>query len=220
MILLSLIGAFEPIVNLGNLKFIVQNLETLTGKQVKFVKHADSDTRIILKGRHVPGNNISLGSDSDLKELSEPGNHRQISTRSMFEVLFKIKSKLTREYFKKRINSDFFLIGITSLDIFPTNDHEYVFGQSDPEKGIAIISAYRLCLTSCENLINSRILKVIMHEYGHLMNLGHCKNTCLMSIISSLDELDNRTLYCCRGCLNQINEKSSASESVKNLLDV
>lgn len=216
---MSLIGAFEPIVNLSNLKFIVQNLEAQTGKQVKFVKHADPDSRIILKGRHVPGGNANLGNDSDLKELSEPGNHRQISTCSMLEVLFKIKSKLTRETFKRRVNSDFFLIGITSLDIFPTNDHEYVFGQSDPEKGIAIISAYRLCQTSSENLINSRILKVIMHEYGHLMNLGHCKNACLMSIISSIDELDNRTLYCCSGCSDQIKEKSSASESVKSLLD-
>ncbi|EAK89015.1 hypothetical protein [Cryptosporidium parvum Iowa II] len=218
MIFLSLIGAFEPFISIDNLKFIVKNLQILTGKEIKFIKHAETNINLVMKGRCSVGNISDLKDYADLKEQSNPGNHQQISTNSMLEVLLKMKNKFITENSKNQMDSNFFLIGITSLDIFPTNDHEYVFGQSDPEKGIAIISAYRLYQNN-KNLMNSRILKVIMHEYGHLMKLGHCKHVCLMSVICSISELDNRTLYCCENCLNQIREKSSTSESVKNLFE-
>ncbi|KAH8583677.1 Zn-dependent protease [Cryptosporidium sp. chipmunk genotype I] len=175
MIFLSLIGAFEPIISLNNLKFIVKNLEILTGKEIKFIKHAEADINLVMKGRSNNSNVSNLKEYVSLREQSNIGEHHQISTNSMLEVLLKMKNKFITESSKNKIYSNFFLIGITSLDIFPTNDHEYVFGQSDPEKGIAIISAYRLYQNN-ENLMNSRILKVIMHEYGHLMNLGHCKH--------------------------------------------
>lgn len=219
MIFLCLIGAFEPIVSLSSLKFIVQNLGILTGREIKFIKHADSDINLVLKGRQIACNNLKLEDYLYFKNWPETKNHLQIPTGSILEILFKVKNRYVTENIKNRTESNFFLIGITSLDIFPTSNYEYVFGQSDPERGIAIISAYRLYQNNNENLMNNRILKVVMHEYGHLMNLGHCKHACLMSIISSVNELDNRTLYCCEGCLNQIREKSSTSESVKNLLE-
>ncbi|KAJ1608716.1 hypothetical protein OIY81_1078 [Cryptosporidium canis] len=163
MILLSLIGAYEPILNPDNLKFIVQNIGTLTGKEVRFIKDSDSNLKT-LKGRYISESNPELIGRKYATERSEVGIHQQISTCSMLEILFKIKSKLISENNIKRINSDFFLIGITCLDIFPTENHEYVFGQSDPEKGIAIISAFRLCKKN-ESLTNSRILKMFNVYY-------------------------------------------------------
>ncbi|KAK9173639.1 hypothetical protein CmeUKMEL1_11585 [Cryptosporidium meleagridis] len=153
MIFLSLIGAFEPFISIDNLKFIVKNLHILTGKEIKFIKHAETNINLVMKGRCSFSNNSDLKCYEYLEKQSNSESHHQISTSSMLEVLLKMKNTFIAEHSKNQIDYNFFLIGITSLDIFPTNDHKYVFGQSDPEKGIAIISVYRLYQNN-ENLMN------------------------------------------------------------------
>jgi hypothetical protein len=45
-----------------------------------------------------------------------------------------------------------------------------------------------------------RACSVAVHEAGHLLGLGHCKERCAMRPASSLRELDRRPLKPCRGC--------------------
>lgn len=219
MILLSLIGAFEPIINVENLKFIIQNMEELTGKKINFVKQPiDFEINLTFNGRH----RIKAEEKQELVDILEPvakNIHKQICTDSMLEMLFNLKNIFILKNFNNmQMKSNLILLGITCMDIYPSKNHEYVFGQSDPERGIAIISAYRLYQKDKDDKkINSRILKVMMHEYGHLMNLNHCKDQCIMSIICSLEELDQRTLYCCKNCSNYIKDNNSKSEFVNNL---
>jgi predicted Zn-dependent protease len=45
-----------------------------------------------------------------------------------------------------------------------------------------------------------RACSVAVHEAGHLLGLGHCKERCVMRPASSLRELDRRPLKPCKGC--------------------
>ncbi|KAF7458695.1 Zn-dependent protease [Cryptosporidium felis] len=218
MIFFSLLGAFEPTINTNNLRYLLENVEKLTGKKSKFIKHTNLNENFILEGRH---RTFTKKADNKMATSNESMrvNYEQVSTNSILELLSKMKTSLILENTNK-FSQDFFLIGITSMDIYPTNDYEYAFGQSDPKSGTAVVSAYRLFQTKMDKeTVNIRILKVVMHEYGHLMRLTHCKSNCIMSTICSLCELDKRTLYYCNKCLNQIMDKIS-SDSVKCLLEV
>jgi archaemetzincin len=49
-----------------------------------------------------------------------------------------------------------------------------------------------------------RACSVAVHEAGHLLGLGHCKERCAMRPASSLKDLDERPLKPCKGCRSQI----------------
>jgi archaemetzincin len=49
--------------------------------------------------------------------------------------------------------------------------------------------------------IVERLVKVAIHELGHLFNIGHClNNSCLMHYSGNLDDLDATTLTFCDYC--------------------
>ncbi|KAH8741404.1 hypothetical protein FG386_003251 [Cryptosporidium ryanae] len=181
MILLVLIGAFEPILNVGNLTFILKNLRELTGTKAIIIKYDDPNMCFPMEGRFRlnKSNNYSENFNFSESEFSQ----QQISTKSMLEVIFSIKRKFIRETFgDDGTHPELTLLGITSMDIYPSNNHEYVFGQSDPDKGIAIISGHRLYQKDINEVkMSVRLLKVVMHEYFHLLKLSHCNQDCIMS---------------------------------------
>ncbi|MEP6704611.1 MAG: archaemetzincin, partial [Acidobacteriota bacterium] len=78
------------------------------------------------------------------------------------------------------------LICLTSLDLYPGETWNYVFGQASLEKRVGVWSLWRLERNNGKSarpdLFLDRTLKVAMHETGHMFSMRHCtKYECLMS---------------------------------------
>ena len=79
----------------------------------------------------------------------------------------------------------------------------FVFGEADILKGIAIISLARLReefygLPSNEDLFKERALKEAVHELGHLYGLRHCTDPdCVMNFSNTLYDTDRKSCKFC-----------------------
>jgi archaemetzincin len=100
-------------------------------------------------------------------------------------------------------------IALTSADLWPGNDWNYVFGQASLQDRVGVWSmfrygdpgagdeAFRLCLL--------RTLKVASHETGHMFTIGHCVNyRCVMGGSISLAETDGQPLEACPECMAKL----------------
>ena len=78
----------------------------------------------------------------------------------------------------------------------------FVFGLASKKLGVASVYTFRLYhgLGS----VVERIAKVIAHEVGHLLSLGHCRNHCVMRFSNSLEELDSKPLRFCPECRRRL----------------
>lgn len=98
---------------------------------------------------------------------------------------------------------------LTSVDLF-IPIFTFVFGLAKLNGAVGIVSDYRLRsefygLPSDENLLMTRILKEIVHEFGHLLNLRHCIDyRCVMASSNTADDLDVKGNHFCRQCLDKI----------------
>lgn len=101
------------------------------------------------------------------------------------------------------------LIGLTTVDLWPGQGWNYVFGQASLSERVGVWSidrfgdptagddAYRLCLL--------RTLKVATHETGHMFSLPHCTlYECNMCGSNHLEETDSRPLELCPHCLAKL----------------
>jgi len=89
-------------------------------------------------------------------------------------------------------NRSAYVLGITEIDIF-THGLNFVFGQAD--------STSRVALISLNQLRGERSLKEAVHELGHTMGLGHCKDsTCVMHFSNSLMDTDVKGSFFCSRC--------------------
>jgi archaemetzincin len=122
------------------------------------------------------------------------------------------------QYDASRILSDFektVSVGktvlITSVDLY-IPIFTYVFGLAKLKGDAAIVSAYRLDATfyglpKDETLLKQRLVKEVIHELGHLLNLRHCSDyRCVMSSSNTADELDVKQNRYCQYCLDDISE--------------
>ncbi|MEJ5300128.1 MAG: hypothetical protein WHS38_03985 [Thermodesulforhabdaceae bacterium] len=98
------------------------------------------------------------------------------------------------------------IVGITSVDIcIPV--FTYVFGEAQLGGKTAIVSTARLHRGEIgeavpENVFYERIVKVVLHETGHVFSLYHCDDeNCLMKFSSRLDMLDRLPILFCDRCL-------------------
>lgn len=97
------------------------------------------------------------------------------------------------------------VIGIVDVDLFiPIFTH--VLGEANEGGRYALASLYRLGTTadripaSMDQTIE-RLVKVAIHELGHLFNLAHCLNKhCLMHYSGNLADLDATSLDFCDYC--------------------
>ena len=84
-----------------------------------------------------------------------------------------------------------------------TEGLNFVFGEADILKGIAIISLARLReefygLPSNEDLFKERALKEAVHELGHLYGLRHCTDPdCVMNFSNTLYDTDRKSCKFC-----------------------
>ena len=101
---------------------------------------------------------------------------------------------------------------ITSVDLY-IPIFTFVFGLAKLNGNAAIVSAYRLRsqfygLPTDEDLLKSRIIREVIHELGHLLNLHHCNDYhCVMASSNSADELDIKGERYCISCLNKLDQR-------------
>ena len=97
------------------------------------------------------------------------------------------------------------LIALTSSDLWPGENWNFVFGQASLRNRVGVWSFYRhgkidgtpeesrLCL--------KRTLKVATHETGHMFSINHCTHyRCNMQGSNSLPESDRQPIYLCPEC--------------------
>ena len=75
----------------------------------------------------------------------------------------------------------------------------FVFGLTS--RGLRVASIYTARLRLPGGLLEERLTKLVLHELGHLLGLGHCRNPkCVMLFSNSLRELDSKSDKFCGEC--------------------
>ena len=117
-----------------------------------------------------------------------------------------VNSRLAERYSPLLSPPKRLLIGVVSGDGFARGTN-FVFGLATPHLGVASIYISRIA----GDRIIERLTKLILHETGHLLGLGHCDNPrCVMHFSNSLRELDEKGDTFCPRCTARL----------KNLLDL
>jgi len=103
------------------------------------------------------------------------------------------------------------LLGITELDIYAAGLN-FVFGQADAARGVAVISLARLAnefygKLPNSNLLRERALKEAIHELGHVFGLSHCQvPTCIMRFSNTILDTDRKGPGFCQRCYEQLGQ--------------
>lgn len=96
-------------------------------------------------------------------------------------------------------------LGIADEDLY-AQGLNFVFGEADREKGVAVISIARLRKefyggSPDEGLLLERSVKEAVHEVGHLVGLPHCPKTdCVMHFSSTISHTDKKSARPCAVC--------------------
>ncbi|UZR99540.1 archaemetzincin [Chondrinema litorale] len=98
---------------------------------------------------------------------------------------------------------------VTSKDLYPKAGWNYVFGQSNLEEKVGVLSMYRykveLSKNQNQSLFLNRLLKTATHEMGHILSIKHCtRYKCLMNGSNSLPEADAKPSWLCSECLAKL----------------
>ena len=108
------------------------------------------------------------------------------------------------ERFRKLGNGDKSIL-ITDVDLF-LPIFTFVFGLAQLGGEVGIVSLHRLDneyygLPANGGLLTLRMIKEIIHEFGHLLGLKHCPNyTCVMASSNTADGLDVKGDEFCPAC--------------------
>ncbi|MFP4144561.1 MAG: archaemetzincin [Phycisphaeraceae bacterium] len=99
------------------------------------------------------------------------------------------------------------LLGVTMEDLYPDPSWNFVFGQAWPARRVGVYSFARYdprfsgepaTAQTRRRLLLERSCRVLAHEAGHLLGLGHCiYYRCLMNGSNHLAESDARPLHLC-----------------------
>ena len=111
----------------------------------------------------------------------------------------------TRLLAELKARYDCVVIGATALDLFiPVLT--FVFGEAEMPGRAAVFSICRLReefygLPANPALLETRALRELRHEAGHLRGLAHCPDwSCLMSPAHSVERVDTRDDRYCAAC--------------------
>lgn len=104
-------------------------------------------------------------------------------------------------YYKTIIDKvdNLYVVGIIEGDGY-SNGLNFVFGLATPPLKVASIYTRRISGMGDESKFNERLKKLVLHELGHLLGLGHCNNYCVMRFSNTLRELDEKPDKYCNVC--------------------
>lgn len=85
-----------------------------------------------------------------------------------------------------------------------------VFGLSDPENGVSVVSMHRFLekkeVTRSDRRAFERTVKTALHEVGHLFGLAHCKDQkCVMFFSFTVADTDYKQKQFCGTCTEKLN---------------
>ena len=120
--------------------------------------------------------------------------------------------KLLVDLDRRKIKGAFKMIGLTSMDISTTKDSvkfpEWgIFGLGSLPGESCIISIFRLKTGNAFNqLLISRLVKVINHEIGHTLGLEHCpvKNCLMEDAAGTIKTVDSESGNLCPDCAKKV----------------
>ena len=97
------------------------------------------------------------------------------------------------------------LIAFTEQDLYPGASMNFVFGQASLENRVGVWSLYRLDNRTDNQNFLKRMLKIAVHETGHIFSIRHCtKYVCVMSGANHLGETDAHPIDACPECMAKI----------------
>jgi archaemetzincin len=100
------------------------------------------------------------------------------------------------------------LLGVADVDLY-VPELNFVFGEADRERGVAIFSLARLRTTGSDEPARALFLKraatEAVHELGHTYGLNHCASPrCVMWFSNTLGETDSKGLAFCAHHASQL----------------
>ena len=117
------------------------------------------------------------------------------------------------------------LVGFTAMDLYPSEDKNYVFGLASLTNRIGIWSIYRNGNPEVnENMFKQclrRTISTAIHETGHIFGIHHCiAYECVMSQRDNIMQKDLRGLHFCPSCQQKLNwcMKSEPAKRLRNLM--
>jgi len=106
---------------------------------------------------------------------------------------------------EERVPEDAYcVIALTTEDLYPSEDFNYVFGLARLKRRVGVFSFARY-ESSDRALAVKRALKVMTHEVGHMFGITHCTHyACNMNGSNHLEELDREPMHLCPVCLRKL----------------
>jgi archaemetzincin len=101
------------------------------------------------------------------------------------------------------------LLGVADVDLF-VPELNFVFGEGDPERGVAVFSLQRLRGEgdAGRDLFERRAATEAIHELGHAYGLTHCQRArCVMWFSNSLAETDRKGTRFCRAHASELGRR-------------
>ena len=100
------------------------------------------------------------------------------------------------------------LLALANVDAY-AEDLNFIFGMAGLAEGVAMVLLPRLRPEfyggrSDREVFLSRLRKETLHEVGHLLGLGHCRNHCVMEFSNSIEEVDSKPEGFCNECSRKL----------------
>lgn len=101
------------------------------------------------------------------------------------------------------------VLGLTTVDLWPGEGWNFVFGQASITERVGVWSLHRFGNPDGEEdewqQYRRRTFKVALHETGHMLGMPHCiYYECLMNGSNHLAEMDSRPLWLCPECVRKV----------------
>lgn len=105
------------------------------------------------------------------------------------------------------------LLGVADVDLF-VPELNFVFGEGDPNRGVAVFSLNRLRATGTAKeaeLFARRAATEAVHELGHSYGLAHCDDRgCVMWFSNSLAETDRKGPRFCAAHASELRRRMAS----------